>query len=247
MRRAVLIPARMQSTRLPGKPLADIAGRPLIAHVVELGLRCELGPVIVAAAEESIADAAQRAGAIAVLTDPELPSGTDRIWQALCRIGRAADFDVIVNLQGDTPTIRPESVRAATQLLESDPAIAIATLVSRASGSADRDNPAVVKVVLAPHGTVQAGRALYFSRAAVPFGAAEIHRHIGLYVYRRDALATFVASGPTQLELCESLEQLRALELGLRIDAAVIAEFPKGIDTAEDLAQLRAAFASPAS
>jgi 3-deoxy-manno-octulosonate cytidylyltransferase (CMP-KDO synthetase) len=221
----VVIPARLASTRLPGKPLADIAGRPMIAHVVARALEADLGPVICAAAEPRIADAARAAGARAVLTAPDLPSGTDRVHAALRDEGGGAD--IVVNLQGDMPTIDPSLLRTAVAALgEAD----IATLVSPSADPADATNPDLVKAVVAAD-----GRCLWFTRAPAPWGEGPILRHVGIYVYRRAALARFVAAPPSPLELRERLEQLRALEMGMTLRAATVDDFPKGVDTAADL------------
>lgn len=224
----IVIPARMDSTRLPGKPLADIAGRPMIAWMVEIARAAQVGPVLVAAAEEEIADAALRAGAHVTLTDPALPSGSDRVHAALAAFDPQGRFDIAVNLQGDMPTMRPADVTRAVAALN---AVAdIATLVSPSSDPADRDNPNVVKAVRAAD-----GRCLYFTRAAAPSGEGPIERHVGVYVYRRHALARFVAAPPSALERREKLEQLRALELGMNIYADAIEDFPKGVDSPADL------------
>lgn len=227
----IVIPARMASTRLPGKPLADIAGRPMIAWMVEIGLKANLGPVIVAAAEPEIAAAAEAAGARAVMTDPGLPSGTDRVWAAVKELGAAAE--VIVNLQGDMPTFSPGHLALGLAALDGAD---IATLVSPSSDPAERDNPNLVKAIVAAD-----GRCLYFTRAAAPWGDGPIQRHVGLYVYRRAALERFVAAPPSPLELCEKLEQLRALEMGMTLRAGVVADFPKGVDSPADLEAARRA------
>ena len=234
----IVIPARMAATRLPGKPMADIAGRPMIAWMADIALKAGQGPVIVAAAETEVAAAAQSAGAEAVLTDPALPSGTDRVYAAALAFDPAAEHDIVVNLQGDMPTVAPETIaRAVAVLVESG--ADIATLVSPSTAAEDRDNPNVVKAVIAFRREDQ-GRALYFTRAAAPTGPGPIWRHLGIYVYRRAALARFVAASPSLLEQREKLEQLRALELGMTIEAGVVSDFPKGVDSPEDLANARA-------
>jgi 3-deoxy-manno-octulosonate cytidylyltransferase (CMP-KDO synthetase) len=240
VRVAVVIPARMASTRLPGKPLADIHGRPMIAWMVEAGLKAGVGPVIVAAGEAEIAEAAQAAGARAALTDPGLPSGTDRVAAAIADV----DADVIVNLQGDMPTIDPGLIGLALNALgQAD----IATLVCPSERDEDRANPNVVKAVVsfpdAPPGGAKVGRALYFTRAGAPYGEGPILRHVGLYVYARAALARFVAAPPSPLERRESLEQLRALEMGMTIAVGLADSFPKGVDSPADLEAARAALA----
>jgi len=233
----VVIPARMASTRLPGKPLADIHGRPMIAWMVEIGQRANAGPVLVAAAEEEVAEAALKAGANVTLTDPDLPSGSDRVHAALEAFDPHGRFDVAINLQGDMPTMRPEDVARALAALREG--ADIATLVSASDDATDRDNPNVVKAVRASD-----GRCLYFTRAPVPSGDGPVERHVGIYVYRREALARFVAAPPSPLELREKLEQLRALEMGMTIRADAIADFPKGVDSPADLEAARTALSS---
>ncbi len=234
----IVIPARMASTRLPGKPLADIGGRPMIAWMVEVARAAACGPVLVAAAEAEIAAAAEAAGARAVLTDPALPSGTDRVWAALQTADPEGRYDVIVNLQGDMPTIPAALIAEALAAL--GPGADIATLVSPSAEPADRENPNVVKAIRA-----EDGRCLAFTRAPAPWGEGPVARHVGLYVYRRAALARFVAAPPSPLEMREKLEQLRALELGMTIYASVTPEFPKGVDSPEDLESARRLLAAP--
>ncbi len=235
----VVIPARMASTRLPNKPLADIHGKPMIVHVWQRAAAAGLGPVIVAAAEPEIVQAVEAAGGIAVLTDPALPSGSDRVFQALSRLDPEARVDYVVNVQGDLPTIDPALIRRALGPLTADPAVDIATLVCEITDEDERTRPSVVKAAIAWDATGETGRALYFSRATVPWGAGPLYHHIGLYAYRRAALARFVGLPPGSLEKRESLEQLRALEAGMRIDAALVKTVPLGVDTAEDLERAR--------
>jgi 3-deoxy-manno-octulosonate cytidylyltransferase (CMP-KDO synthetase) len=232
----VVIPARMASTRLPGKPLADINGQPMIAWMIEVARRANVGPVLVAAAEQEVADAALKAGGQVALTDPRLPSGSDRVHAALQAFDPEGHFDVAVNLQGDMPTMRSEDVARAVAALRDR--ADIATLVSPSSDPADRDNPNVVKAIRAAD-----GRCLAFTRAPAPWGEGPIERHVGIYVYRRDALARFVAAPPSPLEQREKLEQLRALELGMTIRADAIEDFPKGVDSPADLEAARIALA----
>jgi 3-deoxy-manno-octulosonate cytidylyltransferase (CMP-KDO synthetase) len=227
----------MASTRLPGKPLADIGGRPMIAWMAAIARAADIGPVLVAAAETEIADAALAAGARAILTDPSLPSGTDRVHAAATGYDPASVHSIIVNLQGDMPTMKPEDIVRAVALLENTPDADIATLASPSEDPEDRANPNVVKAILALHGT--SGRALYFTRAPAPTGPGPVWRHVGLYVYRRASLSRFVAAAPTQLEKRESLEQLRALELGMRIEVGIVEDFPKGVDSPADLEAAR--------
>lgn len=235
----IVIPARMASSRLPGKPLADIAGKPMIAWVAALARAANVGPVLVAAAETEIADAARLVGAEAVMTDPALPSGSDRVHAALTAFDPAGRFDVAVNLQGDMPTMRAADVARAVAALR--PGGDIATLVSPSSDASDRDNPNVVKAIRAAD-----GRCLAFTRAAAPWGEGAIERHVGIYVYRRDALARFVAAPPSPLEVREKLEQMRALEMGMTILADLIEDFPKGVDSPADLEAARRTLASQA-
>jgi len=234
----IVIPARLASTRLPGKPLADIAGRPMIAWMVEIGLAAGLGPVVVAAAEPEVAAAAEAAGARAVMTDPALPSGTDRVHAAAEAFDPAGEHRIIVNLQGDMPTFAASDLARATALLEETLDADIATLASASDAAADRINPNVVKAVIALQG--DRGRALYFTRAPAPHGDGPIYRHVGLYVFRRAALSRFVAAAPSPLEKRESLEQLRALEMGMRIEVGLVEDFPKGVDSPADLEAARA-------
>ena len=234
----VIIPARMASTRLPGKPLADIQGLPMIVQVWRRAVEADLGPVVVAAAEREIAAAVEAAGGKAVLTRPDHPSGSDRIYEAVSHLDPDGRFDAVVNLQGDLPTVDPASVRACLGLLDTA-GVDIGTLAAVIVREDERRDPNVVKAVvpLAPGQT--AGRALYFSRAAVPAGDGDLLHHIGLYAYRRDALARFVALPPGILERRERLEQLRALENGMRIDVALVDTVPLGVDTPADLERAR--------
>jgi 3-deoxy-manno-octulosonate cytidylyltransferase (CMP-KDO synthetase) len=223
----------MQATRLPGKPLADINGRPMIAHVIDRAKEADIGPVVVAAAETEIAEAAEQYGAKAVLTDPDLPSGSDRIKAALDSLDKERKYDVVINVQGDIPTISPLSIRAALTPLE-EPSVDISTLVAEIKTQEELLNPNVVKAVLAA-----SGRALYFSRALVPTGSGPVYHHIGLYGYRRKALERFVQLQPSPLELRERLEQLRALEDGMVISAAVVDDIPLGVDDRDELERAR--------
>jgi 3-deoxy-manno-octulosonate cytidylyltransferase (CMP-KDO synthetase) len=240
----ILIPARMASIRLPGKPLADIAGRPMIAHVLDRAVESGLGPVFVATDSEQIATAVEKAGGRAVMTRDDHVSGSDRIFEAFERIGVGAD--IVVNVQGDLPTIDPAEIRAALAPL-SDPAVDIATLAAEIHRPEERANPNVVKVVgtpvgLAapdPCGLVDRLRALYFTRATAPYGEGPLYHHIGLYAYRRAALERFVRLPASPLEKREKLEQLRALEAGMRIDVAIVAAVPLGVDTPHDLETAR--------
>jgi 3-deoxy-manno-octulosonate cytidylyltransferase (CMP-KDO synthetase) len=239
LRPIILIPARMASTRLPGKPLAEIGGAPMIVQVWRRATEADIGPVVVACAEPEIADAVAAAGGQTVLTRPDHPSGSDRISEALAGIDPQHRYNVVVNLQGDLPTLDPAVIRAALAPL-AEPAVDIATLVAAIEDPAEARDWNVVKVALALPPGRSIGRALYFSRTPVPWGEGPLWHHIGLYAYRRSALARFVELAPGVLEQRERLEQLRALENGMRIDAAVVATVPLGVDTEADLARARA-------
>ncbi|MBM3522799.1 MAG: 3-deoxy-manno-octulosonate cytidylyltransferase [Alphaproteobacteria bacterium] len=236
----VLIPARLGSMRLPDKPLADIHGVPMIVHVWRRAMEAELGPVVVAAGEQSIIDAVGAAGGRAVLTPPELPSGSDRIHAALLRIDPEGRHDAVVNVQGDLPTVARETIRASMLPLE-DARVDIATLGVRITRPEEHTNPNVVKAIVSMRGPERRiGRALYFTRATAPTGDGPRYHHIGLYTYRRAALERFVKLPPSPLERQERLEQLRALEADMRIDIAIVDAVPLGVDTLEDLERARA-------
>ena len=234
----VLIPSRMASTRLPGKPLADIHGAPMIVHVWRRAVEAGIGPVLVACAEREIADAITAAGGDAVLTDPDHPTGSDRICEALSRLDPDRRFDAVVNVQGDLPTVESASIRAAFEAL-AVPEVDIGTLVAEIHQDRERQDPSIVKAVLGFRPGEIRARALYFSRAVVPSGAGPHYHHIGLYAYRRQALERFVTLPRGVLEQRESLEQLRALEAGMRIDAVLVGEVPLGVDTPAQLDQAR--------
>jgi 3-deoxy-manno-octulosonate cytidylyltransferase (CMP-KDO synthetase) len=234
----LLIPARMASTRLPDKPLADIAGVPMIVRVWRQAVAAELGPVVVAAGETAIVTAIEAAGGRAVLTDPDLPSGSDRIWAALQAMDPKASHDVVVNLQGDLPALDPQQLKTVVAALKQSGAD-IATLAAPIDNEADRTNPAVVKAVVAWDASERLGRALYFTRATAPTGEGTLYHHVGLYAYRRAALESFVALPPSPLEKREKLEQLRALEAGMSIAVARVDEAPLSVDTPADLERAR--------
>ncbi|MDD9878556.1 MAG: 3-deoxy-manno-octulosonate cytidylyltransferase [Magnetovibrio sp.] len=234
----VLIPARLASTRLPNKPLAEIGGQPMIVQVWNRAREADVGPVVVACAEQAIFEAVRDAGGEAVLTDPDHPSGSDRIFEALAKTDGEGRFDAVVNLQGDLPTIAPDAVRAVLGPL-SESTCDIATLVAEITDPAERDDPNVVKAVLAMAPGAGVGRALYFSRATVPTGDGPLYHHIGIYAYRRLALERFVTLDPGVLEARERLEQLRALENGMRIDATLVDTVPLGVDTPAELQRAR--------
>ena len=235
----VLIPARMASNRLPGKPLVDIAGLPMVVHVLRRAEAAEVGPVVVATDSEAIAAAVEKAGGRALMTRADHPSGSDRIFEALATVGGRAS--IIVNVQGDLPTLQPDDVRAALAPL-ADAAVDIATIAAEIRDASERQNPNVVKVVGTPV-SARRLRALYFTRATAPFGEGPLYHHIGLYAYRRAALERFVALPPSWLERRERLEQLRALEAGMRIDVAIVDSVPLGVDTPEELERARALLA----
>jgi 3-deoxy-manno-octulosonate cytidylyltransferase (CMP-KDO synthetase) len=240
----VLIPARLASTRLPGKPLADIAGDPMIVHVWRRAMEADVGEVAVAADSPEIVRAVESAGGVAVLTRVDHASGSDRIFEALQAFDPEGRHDRIVNVQGDLPTIDPAVIRTAVALLD-DPAVDLGTLGAVIQREEERENPNVVKLV--GSGTGRHRRALYFTRATAPWGEGELIHHIGLYVWRRAALARFVALPRSPLEARESLEQLRALEAGMRIDAALVDDVPLGVDTPHDLERAREMIAARAS
>ena len=233
----VVIPARMASTRLPGKPLADIAGEPMIVHVMRRAQAAEIGPVVIATDSEVIAACVEKAGGRAVMTRADHTSGSDRIFEALQTADPDGRAEIVVNVQGDLPTLAPSDVAAAIEPL-ADPAVDIGTLAAEITRADERTNPNVVKVVGTPIGAKRL-HALYFTRATAPWGTGALYHHIGIYAYRRAALARFVALPPSVLEQREKLEQLRALEAGMRIDVTIVDSVPLGVDTAEDLERAR--------
>lgn len=240
-RTLVLIPARMAATRLPGKPLLDIAGLPMIVHVLRRAEEARIGRVAVATDTQEIADVVMAHGGEAVMTHADHPSGSDRIYEALGRLDPESRTDIVVNLQGDFPTIRTDNIAAVLGPL-TDPAVDIATLAAEIHSEEESANPNVVKVVGSPLGNDRL-RALYFTRATAPHGEGRRYHHIGLYAYRRAALERFVALPPSALERQEKLEQLRALEAGMRIDVTVVDTVPRGVDTPPDLETARRALA----
>lgn len=235
----VLIPARMAAQRLPGKPLADIGGLPMIVRVLRRAEAAGVGPVAVAAGDSAIVEAVEAAGGRAVLTDPDLPSGSDRIRAALHALDPEGRHDAVINLQGDMPFVDPAVVAATARLLAETADCDIATVVAPEASPADRTNPDVVKAVLAMTGP-RRGRALYFTRSAL-YGEGPVWRHVGVYGYRRAALERFCDLPPSPLERREKLEQLRALEAGLSIWAEAVGEAPISVDNPDDLAAARAA------
>jgi 3-deoxy-manno-octulosonate cytidylyltransferase (CMP-KDO synthetase) len=236
-RTLVLIPARMGATRLPGKPLLDLAGLPMIVHVLRRAEAARIGRVAVATDSPEIASVVTDHGGEAVMTSPEHPSGSDRINEALVRVDPHGAAEIVVNLQGDFPTIQPEQIRSVLGPL-TDRAVDIATLAAEIHVEEERTNPNVVKMVGAPVEPRRL-RALYFTRATAPWGEGPHYHHIGLYAYRREALQRFVALAPSTLERREKLEQLRALEAGMRIDVTIVDTVPRGVDTPADLQSTR--------
>ena len=233
----ILIPARMASIRLPGKPLADIAGKPMIVHVAARAAESGLGRVAVATDSDDVAAAVSKAGFEAVMTRADHASGSDRIFEALQAVDPRGDVETVVNVQGDLPTIDPATILAAFKPLD-EPSVDIATLGVEIVRAEEKTNPNVVKIVGSPLSATRL-RALYFTRATAPWGDGPLYHHIGLYAYRRAALERFVALKPSPLESREKLEQLRALEAGMRIDAEIVETVPLGVDTPEDLARAR--------
>ncbi len=227
----------MRATRLPGKPLADICGRPMIVHVAERARESGLGRVVVATDTAEVADAVRAHGFEAVMTRVEHESGSDRIFEALTTVDPDGAVETIINVQGDLPTIDPQTIRAALAPFE-NPAVDIATLGVEITRNDEKTNPNVVKIVGSPLSENRL-RALYFTRATAPWGEGPLFHHIGLYAYRRLALERFVKLKPSPLEKREKLEQLRALEAGMRIDAEIVATVPLGVDTPEDLERAR--------
>jgi 3-deoxy-manno-octulosonate cytidylyltransferase (CMP-KDO synthetase) len=237
-----VIPARLASTRLPNKPLADIWGQPMIIHVLDRAREADIGPVVVASADHAIAEAVRQAGGEAVMTDPAHPSGSDRVHEAVERLDPDGRHDLVVNVQGDLPTVEPVVIRASL-LAAQDPAVDIGTAAAAILRPQELDDPNVNKAVVSPGRrwgeTPAIGRALYFSKLPVPYGEGPHYHHIGLYCYRRAALRRFVALPQGVLERRERLEQLRALENGMRIDVAIVDTVPLGVDTDDDLARAR--------
>ncbi|HEU4475068.1 MAG TPA: 3-deoxy-manno-octulosonate cytidylyltransferase [Methyloceanibacter sp.] len=233
----IVIPARLQATRLPGKPLAEIGGEPMIVHVWRRAVEANCGPVVVATDAELIRDAVAGAGGEAVMTRPDHASGSDRVFEAVTQRDPAGNVQTIVNLQGDLPTLDPALIRACVQALARGEA-EIGTLAAEIVHEEERTDPNVVKVVGSPLGP-RLLRALYFTRATAPYGEGPLYHHIGLYAYTRAALARFVSLPPSPLELREKLEQLRALEAGMRINVGLVDTVPLGVDTPPDLERAR--------
>lgn len=242
----VLIPSRMAAVRLPNKPLADIHGEPMVVHVWRRGMAADIGPVVVACCGPEIEQVVKQAGGNAVITDPDLPKGTDRIYAALNQIDADGQrHDIVINLQGDLPTISASLLRQVLAPL-ADPAVDIATIAAPITNEADLTNVNVVKIAMSQPrenaSGVRVGRALYFSRSLIPSGGTAHYHHIGVYAYRRKALEAYVKTPVSYLEAAEQLEQLRAMEAGMRIDVAIVNEIPPSVDTGEDLEHVRRVF-----
>jgi 3-deoxy-manno-octulosonate cytidylyltransferase (CMP-KDO synthetase) len=233
----VLIPARMASSRLPGKPLADIAGKPMIVHVMRQAEAARLGPVLVATDSEVIAACVEKAGGRAIMTRSDHVSGSDRVFEALTAAEVGGRAQIIVNVQGDLPTLPPEDLEKAVAPL-AEAGVHIATLAAEIKRSEERVDPNVVKVVGTPIAPNRL-RALYFTRATAPSGPGPLYHHIGVYAYRRDSLARFVSLPPSPLEQRERLEQLRAIEAGMRVDVTIVESVPLGVDTPAELERAR--------
>ena len=230
----ILIPARMNSTRLPNKPLADINGVPMIVRVWQIAVDANIGRVIVASGDTEISKAIQNEGGEAILTDPALPSGSDRIFAALEKADPSKKHDIIINLQGDLPLLERSTITAAYDLMDNDQ-VDIGTVAAKIISLEEKLSPSIVKAIVAWNNDGITGRALYFTRAPAPTGNGPMYHHIGLYTYKRHALERFVKLPISPLEQQEKLEQLRALENGMRIDVALVDTVPFGVDTPEDL------------
>ncbi|NTJ41012.1 3-deoxy-manno-octulosonate cytidylyltransferase [Agrobacterium larrymoorei] len=233
----VLIPARMASTRLPGKPLADIGGKPMIVQVAMRAREAGAERIIVAVDDEQVFQAVKNAGFDVTMTRKDHQSGSDRIYEALQKADPSGSAEFIINVQGDLPTIEPETIRASLRPVE-DTSVDIATLTVPITDEDEKTNPSIVKIVGSPLSDTRL-RALYFTRATAPYGNGPLYHHIGLYTYRRAALEKFVSLKPSPLEMRESLEQLRALEAGMRIDAEIVNSVPLGVDTQPQLETAR--------
>ena len=238
----ILIPARMAATRLPGKPLLDIAGLPMVVQVLRRAEAAGIGPVAVATDTDEIAAVVKAHGGQVVMTRADHPSGSDRIAEALGTLDPDGKVEIVINVQGDVPTIQPDSIRAVLAPL-TDPQVEIATLAAEIHSDEEATNPNVVKVIGSPLAPRRL-RALYFTRATAPWGDGPRYHHIGLYAYRRAALQRFIALPPSPLEQRERLEQLRAIEAGMRIDVGLVDEVPRGVDTPADLETARRFFSS---
>lgn len=239
----VVIPARMASTRLPGKPLMDIDGYPMIVQVLKRAQEADIGPVVVACGDEEIASIVRIAGGNAILTNPDHPSGSDRAFEAVEVFDSTIKYNAVINLQGDLPALDPAAVQASLSALDVGGAD-IATLVAKIEDDHELDDENAVKAVVSFEGSARFGRALWFTRLKAPWGPGPHYHHIGIYAYKRAALKKFVSLPPSPLEKREKLEQLRALEAGMQIDAALVDTVPLGVDTLEDLRKVREMFKS---
>jgi 3-deoxy-manno-octulosonate cytidylyltransferase (CMP-KDO synthetase) len=237
-RTLVVIPARMQSTRLPDKPLADIAGEPMIVHVWRRAMAAQVGRVVVATDSEAIVAAIRAVGGEAVMTRVDHTSGSDRVFEAVNTVDPDIHNDIILNLQGDLPTLEPHLIHQCLAPL-ADKGPDITTIAAEIRIEEERTNPNVVKVIGSPLPIPNRQRAIYFTRATAPHGEGPLYHHIGIYGYRRMALERFVSLKPSALELREKLEQLRAIEDGMRIDVSLVDTVPLGVDTPADLARAR--------
>jgi 3-deoxy-manno-octulosonate cytidylyltransferase (CMP-KDO synthetase) len=237
-RTLIVIPARMSATRLPGKPMVDIGGEPMIAHVWRRAVEADAGRVVVATDADEVVSAIEALGGEALHTHPDHASGSDRVYEAVTRVDPEGAAELIVNLQGDLPTLEPHLIRACLEPLAA-PGADLATLAAEIVEAEERTNPNVVKVVGTPLEQDRRLRALYFTRATAPYGEGPLYHHIGIYAYRRQALERFVALPPSALETREKLEQLRALEAGMRIDVTIVDTVPLGVDTPADLERAR--------
>lgn len=242
MRPIIIIPARMASTRLSNKPLQIINDDPMIVHVWRRAMEANIGDVIVACDDEQIQQAIEAQGGRAVLTDPDLPSGSDRVWAALEMVDPQQTYDIVICMQGDLPDLQPRLLQKVLRPLNNEQ-VDIATLGIAFEDQEERNDPNQVKIVLSKAQNENAGRALYFSRANLPHGSEIAYYHIGIYAYRRDALAKFISLPPSYLEKTEKLEQLRALEAGMRIDVELVDQKPVGVDTPQDLERARKSLA----
>lgn len=236
----IVIPARIGAMRLPRKPLADIGGEPMIVHVWRRAMEADAGEVVVATDSGEIAEVVEKAGGRAVMTSPDHPSGSDRVFEAVNLADPSGKVDIVVNLQGDQPIFDPSLLTDCLVPL-ADPAVDISTVAATMTDPSKVNEPSVVKVIGTPLEREGVFRALYFSRAAAPYGPGPLFIHIGIYAYRREALARFVKLPPSPLELREKLEQLRALEAGMRIDVKLVGSVPIAVDTPQDLEEARAA------
>jgi 3-deoxy-manno-octulosonate cytidylyltransferase (CMP-KDO synthetase) len=232
----ILIPARMSSSRLPGKPLADIAGVPMIVHVLRHAQAAKIGEAVVATDSEAVAAAVEKTGGRAIMTRSDHASGSDRIYEALEALDPERRIGIVVNVQGDLPTLDPADIRAALAPL-ADPAVDIATLAAAITDPSELTNPNVVKAI-GPPASSSRFRATTFTRAHAT-GPGPHYHHVGLYAYRRAALERFVKLPPSANEQREKLEQLRALDAGMRIDVAIVKSVPLGVDTPDELAKAR--------